>query len=204
MADTFQSALAQQGTTPAQQQGKSQRSTADKAKSAITGLSAFNTATNLMGNTAIGGPLGLGLSLGSAAINGPAMMQGLANIIGAGVAAFGGNDPNVAGSLSSSITDTYGQGGNNGMFGGANPSDFSGAQASTTGYGRGLTPDEISAVYGDVIGGEPSGGSPSGGGDPGPGAVGGDLGNDGGKFNQGGLVSPQNTGGLQDLMRGYI
>ena len=202
MADTFQSALAQQGTTPAQQQGQKSKSKGNMP-GMVQGLSTANTVANLIGRGITGVP-GVALGLTNAAINGPAMMQGLANVIGAGVAAFGGSNPNVAGSLSSSIADTYGLGGNNGMFGGASPSDFSNAQASTTGYGRGLTPDEISAVYGDVIGGEHSSGSTSGGGDPGPGAVGGDLGNDGGKFNQGGLVAPQNTGGLQDLMRGYI
>lgn len=202
MADTFQSALAQQGTTPAQQQGQKGKSKGN-LPGLVQGLSAVNTVANLVGQGITGIP-GMALGLTNAAINGPAMMQGLANAIGAGVAAFGGNDPNVEGSLSSSIVDTYGPGGNNGMFGGASPSDFSNAQASTTGYGRGLTPDEISAVYGDVIGGEHGGGSPSGVGDLGPGSVGPDLGNDGGKFNQGGLVSPQNTGGLQDLMRGYI
>jgi|DEB0MinimDraft_6_1074348.scaffolds.fasta_scaffold03087_2 hypothetical protein len=194
MADTFQSALAQQGTTPAQQQGQK-----GKAKSnvpgIVQGLSTVNTVANLVGQGITGIP-GIGLSVANLAMNGPAMMQGLANMIGAGVAAFGGNNPSVSGSLSSSIADTYGQGGTGGMFGGSGAGDFTSGQMSTTGYGKGLTPDEVSAVYGDVIGGEHSGPS-SGGGDYGGGQ-------EARGAAQGGLVAPRGTGGLQDLMRGYI
>ena len=203
MASTFEEALAQQGTTPAQQQGKSQRSTADKAKSALSGLSAFNTATQLMGNPAITGPYGTALTIGSALVNGPTMMANLANriagIFNDGTGAYSGPSTFEAGP---SLPGTFGA-----DMSVTGPAPTSGPSANFNAAMNSVTNQIAQAIAASQRGehGPSSGPSPGGGGTVGEGGMSaGHSGDHGSKFNQGGLVSPRSTGGLQDLMRGYI
>ena len=194
MADTFQSALAQQGTTPAQQQGKSQRSTADKAKSGLQGLSAFNTVTGLMGNAVIGGPLGIGLGIANAVVNGPTMMANLANKIANafndGTGAYRGSStfeggPSIAGTGMADMTVT-------------GPAPTSGPAPNFAENMANVSNLVSQAVADSTRGDGASKGDGMGyGGDPSEGGYG------AGRA-KGGLVSPQSAGGLQDLMRGYI
>jgi len=203
MADTFEYALAQQGTTPAQQQGKAQRSTADKAKSGLQGLSAFNTATGLMGNALIGGVPGMALGLANAVVNGPTMMANLANKIAGvfndGTGAYSGLSTSIGG------PSIGGTGGFDMSITG--PAPTSGPSANFGAAMNSVTNQIAQAIAASQRGdsGPSSGPSPGGGGTVGEGGMNeGHSGDQGSKFNQGGLVSPQSAGGLQDLMRGYI
>ena len=202
MADTFQSALAQQGTTPAQQQGKAQRSTADKARSGLQGLSSFNTATGLMGNALIGGVPGIALGLANAVVN----PQSITGPFNAGIAALN----NIANRISNAFNDGTGAYQGSSTFeGGPSIGGTGGFDMTVTGPAptSGVAPNFaenmanvsnlVSQAVQDSTRGGGGGGGSSGGGDYGGGQ-------EARGVAMGGLVAPRGTGGLQDLMRGYI
>jgi len=199
MADTFQSALAQQGTTPAQQQGKDQRSTADKAKSGLQGLSAFNTATGLMGNALIGGVPGMALGLANAFVN----PQSITGPFNAGIAALN----NIANRISNAFNDGTGAYKGPSTFeGGPSIGGTGGFDMTVTGPAPTSGPSanfadamaNVSGLVSQAVADSTRGdGASSGGGDYGGGQ-------EARGVAMGGLVAPRGTGGLQDLMRGYI
>lgn len=115
------------------------------------GLSLAGTAGGIMGvpGSDIASALGFGLqsmdanqSLGFGKTPlGPGILSALANTIAGKAIGI----PDISG-LGSTVSGLYGAGGQ-GMFGGASVEDFNDAQVGTTGFGRGLTPSQIDAVY---------------------------------------------------------